>query len=158
MLGVELFWRHGEDEAVVLAFESGGVVAAVGIDHALGEGAGVDEFGERRGVVVVLLVELALGAENDAHVGEGGEFGVRAGGVAGEFLLVGGGGSLCRGRESCANRVEAMSARLAITAKRVNFLLMLNSPLGRESLARRELSRQSPLQNGYLPFFFMLLP
>src|SRR5258706_10619237 len=99
VLGIELFGGHGENEAVFLAFKAGGVVAAVGIDHALGERAGVDEFGERSGEVAVLLVELALGAENDAHVGESGGFRVGAGGVAGEFRLVGGGRGLSgRGR------------------------------------------------------------
>jgi hypothetical protein len=37
---------HSEDEAVFLAFEADGVVAAVGVDHALGERSGVNEFGE----------------------------------------------------------------------------------------------------------------
>jgi hypothetical protein len=45
MLGVEMVGGHSEDEAVFLALESDGVVAAMGIDHALGERAGVDELG-----------------------------------------------------------------------------------------------------------------
>src|SRR5271169_3863223 len=70
VLGVELFGGHGEDEAVFLALESGSVITAVGVDHAFGERAGVYEFSQRRGVVAVLLVELALGTEDDANVGE----------------------------------------------------------------------------------------
>ena len=88
MLGVKMIGRHGEDETVFRAFETDGVVAAVGIDHALGEGAGVDEFGQGSGEMAILFLELVLGAENDAHVGEGGRFGVGAGRVAGEFWLV----------------------------------------------------------------------
>src|SRR5580692_9657006 len=34
MLGVEVAGRHHEDEAVLLALETGGVVAAMGVDHA----------------------------------------------------------------------------------------------------------------------------
>src|SRR5579863_7890904 len=63
VFGVEVLRGHGEDEAVFFAFEAGGVVAAVGIDHAVGEGAGVDEFGEGGGEVSVLLFEAVLGAE-----------------------------------------------------------------------------------------------
>src|SRR2546427_3135442 len=37
MLGIELLGSHGEDVAAFLAFEAGGVVSALGIDHALGE-------------------------------------------------------------------------------------------------------------------------
>src|SRR5258706_8972829 len=91
VLGIELFGGHGENEAVFLAFKAGGVVAAVGIDHALGERAGADEFGERSGEVAVLLVELALGAENDAHVGESGGLRAGAGGVPWGVRLVRGG-------------------------------------------------------------------
>src|SRR5580658_2898856 len=99
VLGVDLFGRHGEDKAVFLALEVGGVVAAVGVDHALGERSGVDEFGERSGKVVVLLVELVLGADYDPHVGQSGRFGIGAGGVSVEFRLVGrSGGSLRDGR------------------------------------------------------------
>src|SRR5208282_3788059 len=94
VLGVEVLRRHGQDEAILLAFEAGGIVAAVGVDHALGEGAGVHQFGERSCEVSVLLFETVLGAQNYAHVGEGGGFGVGAGGVAGELWLIDGGGSL----------------------------------------------------------------
>src|SRR5579863_8837129 len=79
MLGVELLGRHGEDVAVIFAFETGGVVSAIGIDHALGEGAGVDKIRERFGEVAVLLLKLVLGADDDAHVAEGCRFGIGAG-------------------------------------------------------------------------------
>src|SRR5438445_2688478 len=73
---------------------SGGVVSALGIDHALGEGAGVNQFGQGCRVVVILLVELLLCPDYDAHVGKSGGFGVGACGVALELWLVGGRGSL----------------------------------------------------------------
>src|SRR5258705_13388384 len=79
--GVELFWHHGESKAGFLSLEAYGVVAAVGMDHAFSEGAGVDEFSEGGGEVVVLFVELALGADHDAHVGKGSGLGIGAGGV-----------------------------------------------------------------------------
>ena len=74
VLRVELFGRHGESEAIFLALEADGVIAAIGIDHALGERAGVDEFRERRGEAVILFVELALSAQDRAHVAQGGGF------------------------------------------------------------------------------------
>jgi hypothetical protein len=74
VLGVELFGRHGESEAIFLALEADGVIAAIGIDHTLSEGAGVDEFRQGRGEVVILLVELALGPQDSTHVAQGGGF------------------------------------------------------------------------------------
>src|SRR5581483_1667722 len=62
------FRSHGEDVAVVLAFVAGGVIATVGIDHALGEISGMDELIQRERVVSVLLVERLFGADDDAHV------------------------------------------------------------------------------------------
>ena len=70
-----------------LPLKPSGIVAAVGVDHALGERSGVDEFGQRCGEVAVLLIEVVLGAENDAHVGERRGLGVRTSGVSGEFWL-----------------------------------------------------------------------
>ncbi len=99
MLRVQMVRRHRENEAVFLTFEAGGIVSAVRIDHAFGEGSGVDQFGQCDGEVIVLFFEAVLGAQDDAHVGEGSGFGVGAGGIAGEFGLVGGGwggsGGLC---------------------------------------------------------------
>ena len=89
VLGVHIFRSHGEDVAVFLSLEACAVVAAVGVDHALGEGAEVHEFRERGGEVPVLLVEQALGAEDHSHVAERGCIGVGAGRIAGELGLVG---------------------------------------------------------------------
>ncbi len=88
MLGVEVLGRHGENETVFLAFEAGGVIPAVGIDHAFGEGAGVDQFVQRSREVVVLLLKAVLGTEYDAHVGESFRLGIRAGGVSGKFWFI----------------------------------------------------------------------
>src|SRR5260370_15186941 len=74
VLRVELFGRHGESEAIFLALEADGVIAAIGIDHTLGERAGVDQFRERRGEVAILLVELSLGTHDSTHVAHGGGF------------------------------------------------------------------------------------
>ena len=120
MLGVEVLGSHGEDETVFLAFEAGGVISAVGVDHAFGEGAGVHQFGERGGEVVVLFLEAMLCAEDNAHVGEGGGFRVRAGRVAGKFWLIGCGrslGGLARnrhrqgGRGDCATSYDRHETR-----------------------------------------------
>src|SRR5208282_5137643 len=65
-------------------------------------------------------------------------------------VAAGAGGGAAGGAGSCANKVEAAMARLAIRArKRVGFFLMLN--LLREW--RRELSGQSPLGSGFRPSF-----
>lgn len=90
VLGVHIFWSHGEDVAVFLAFEVCGVVSALGVDHARGERSGVHEVSESSGEVVVLFIELALGTDDDAHVSEGRGFGVGAGRIAGELGFVGG--------------------------------------------------------------------
>jgi hypothetical protein len=39
--------------------------------------------------MAVLLLKAVLGAENDTHITEGGSFGIRAGGIAGKFRLIG---------------------------------------------------------------------
>ena len=88
MLGVETLRRHRQDEAVFLAFEAGGIVTAVGVNHALGEGAGVDQFVQGSGEVAVLLLKAVLGAEYDAHVGESFRLGIGASGVSGEFRFI----------------------------------------------------------------------
>jgi len=66
MLGVKLLGHHDENVADFFSPGINGVVAAIRIDHALGKGTGVDQVGERGGEVVVLLVELALGADYDS--------------------------------------------------------------------------------------------
>ena len=102
MLSVHIFRCHGQDVTILLAFETGGVIAAVGIHHALGERTGVHKFGQRRGIVAVLLVEQFLGANDNAHVGQCGGFGVGASGIASEFWCVSGTWALvCGGRGSC---------------------------------------------------------
>src|SRR2546430_15408580 len=58
VLGVQLLGRHGEDKAVLLAFKAGGVVAAIGVGHAFGERSAVNQFSQRRGETIVLLVEF----------------------------------------------------------------------------------------------------
>src|ERR1039458_2503494 len=65
----------------------------------------MDELGEGGGEAAVLFLEPVLGAENHTHVGESGSFGVRAGGVAGKFWLIGGGGGL--GGESRSRREQS---------------------------------------------------
>src|ERR1700683_187344 len=105
-LGVGLLRRYGPEEAVFLSFEAGGVIAAVQVDHAFGKRSGVNQFGERRGEVVVLLVELVLGADHDSHIGKGCGLGIRAGGVAAKFRLIGWGRGLRRrGRRSGGRRL-----------------------------------------------------
>jgi hypothetical protein len=175
MLGVEVAGRHGEDETVFLAFETGGVVAAVGIDHAFGEGAGVDEFGEGCGEMAVLFIELALGAENDAHIAKGGGFRVRACGVAGKFWLVGGGGSLggrsCfrigsvlrvawkrRGSESRSRCEQSGGGQSQAGDDGKTRIETVSHAESSPRVARRKLARQSPLWRGFPTFFFMLLP
>ncbi|SPE34304.1 hypothetical protein SBA2_890006 [Acidobacteriia bacterium SbA2] len=83
VLGVQILRGHGEDVAVLRAFEACRVVSAVGVDHTLGEGSGVHEFCERGGEMIVLLVELALGADDDEHVADREVFGVGARGNVG---------------------------------------------------------------------------
>ena len=95
MLGVQILRRHGKGVAVFFAFEGCVVVSTVGVDHAFGEGSGVHQFGEGGGEVVVLLVELALGADDDAHVGERGGLGVGAGRIAVKLGRVNGSGLRC---------------------------------------------------------------
>ncbi len=57
------------------------------------------QFGKGCSEVVVLLVELALGADDDAHVGERGGFGIGAGRITVELGRVNGSG-LRRGADS----------------------------------------------------------
>ena len=82
VLGVQLLGSHGHVEPVLVGLEADCVVAAIGIHHALSEGSAVNQLGERSGVVAILFVEPHLGAHHDPHVGERGEFRVRAGRVA----------------------------------------------------------------------------
>ena len=93
VLRVLVLGRHRENEAVVLAFEVGGVIAAVGIDHAFGERSGVDEFRQSGGEVAVLFLKAMLGAQHDAHVSEGDSLGIGAGRITGELGLIRGSGS-----------------------------------------------------------------
>jgi len=154
VFGVEMLGRHGEDEAVFLAAEAGAVVATVGIDHAFGEGSGVDELGERRGKVAVLLLEVVLGAEDDAHVAEGGRFGIGAGGISGELWLVGRDRSLggeSRRREHGGRR----EYEAGDDGKKTSEIIPHAESSPRA--AQQELSRGFALQKGSSTFFFMLL-
>src|ERR1700752_5539274 len=90
VLRVEIFRGHGEREIVFFRLETHGVVTALRVDHALGEGSAVNQLVERGSVVTVLFVEHYLSAHDDAHVAEGGSFGggtrrisVELGGVPG---------------------------------------------------------------------------
>lgn len=88
VLGIETLGSHGEDKVVFLALEACCVVPAIGIHHPLVEVSGVNQLGERCGVVAVVFVEQHLGAYYDPRVSKCGEFGVRAGGIAAVLGLV----------------------------------------------------------------------
>ena len=88
VLCVEILRGHRKDVAVLFALEARCVVASIGVNHALGEGAGMHELGERGSEVVVSSFELALSANHDVQVSERGEFGVGTGRIAAEFGLV----------------------------------------------------------------------
>src|ERR1700733_12397386 len=153
---IDLFGRHGEDEAVLLAFESGSVIAAVRIDHALGERSGMYEFGQRGGEAIILLMEPAVGADVHAHVGEGGRFGVRASGVAGKFWLIGAGRSLSglsRSHRRESRRDECESGDNCEYASE-RFSHSESSP----EIGRQEFRLPGRLSEGVSAFFFMLLP
>ena len=91
MRGVFLFGDHGDLEGVFLLVrvELHGIVATVGASHAAGEGAGLGQFQERRGVAAVFLLENPLGAQEGAHVTERGCFRIGASRIALELGLIG---------------------------------------------------------------------
>src|ERR1700758_669819 len=91
VLWVEILRRHGEREVVFFRLETHGVVAALRIDHALGEGSAVNQLVERGSVVTVLFVKHYLSAHDHAHVAEGGGFGIGTRRISVELGSVGGG-------------------------------------------------------------------
>src|SRR5215469_17877012 len=65
------------------------VIAALGaVGHSFREGTSASQFGQRSGIVSVTLRVQVLRTDDYAHVSERKGFGVRAGGIAGEFRLV----------------------------------------------------------------------
>jgi len=128
MLSVLMLRRHAKDKAIFLAFEADGIVAAVRIDHAFGERAGVNQFGERSSVVVILLLEAVLGADHDAHVGERGSFGIGAGRVAGELRLIGARGLSGYKRTSGSILVLRRRVRITIKMRVPLFVILKCSP------------------------------
>ena len=83
VLGIENFGRELQAELGLAAAEAHGVIALLGLGHALGEGAGMDQGRERGGVLRVLLEVHLLRVEQRTHVAEGQGFGIRARGIAG---------------------------------------------------------------------------
>src|SRR5579864_4004103 len=98
MCCVESLGHHRENVAVLFSLEAYRVVAAVGVDHALGKASGMDEFSERSGVMSVLLVERLLCADDAAHVRDGHEFRLRLRGIT---LVLRGISRLGRGQRLC---------------------------------------------------------
>src|SRR5581483_1768418 len=91
VLGVILFGDHGDGVALtfILALEIDGVVTPVGAaGHALGEGSGAGQIGERGGVLLVTLLIKSLRAHDDAQVAKGVGLGVGVCRVSGKFRLI----------------------------------------------------------------------
>jgi len=99
MLRVECIRDHGQNEAILLAFEANVIISTIGIDHALCKRPCVDEFGKSFRIMPILLIEVVLRTNYDPHIGESLGFRIRAGWISGKLRLVSGCGltAQCRG-------------------------------------------------------------
>src|SRR5271169_111872 len=64
MFEVQLLGRQRQFITILAGAKTHGVVAAVGLGHAAGKGAGVHQIRQGRGVLVILFVVLLLGPDD----------------------------------------------------------------------------------------------
>src|ERR1700690_1176621 len=86
----EVHLLGGERQFITIftGVETHGVIPAIGLGHAAGEGTGVNQVRQGGGVLVILFVVLLLGADDGSHVTQGVGFGIRAGRIPLKLWLV----------------------------------------------------------------------
>jgi hypothetical protein len=113
MLSVELLRSQRELESFLMGSKAHAVIATFRVDHAFGEGAGVDQISKRSGEVAIFLFVLPLSTQNGAHVTEGARLGVGAGWIAREFGLINGLSADGRGCQEEGNNEPANYASVS---------------------------------------------
>src|SRR5579863_1473543 len=88
MLTIHLLRSHRQFITVLAGVETYGVIPAIGLSHAFGKGAGVNQVRQASGVLVIFFVVLLLRPDDSAHVTQGVGFGLRTGRVSLELWLI----------------------------------------------------------------------